>query len=92
MRYLLGFCLSCVLSAGLPQISAAAANNGDRAAVTDVFNYFVDAWNRHDMKALASVFSEDADFVNVIRQRWIGRKAIKTPMPPITKPFLKRAN
>jgi len=78
VRYLFGFILSCVLSAGFPLISAAASTDtGDKAAVIDVLNHFVDAWNRHDMNALASVFSEDADFVNVIGQRWIGRKAIK---------------
>jgi uncharacterized protein (TIGR02246 family) len=47
------------------------------AAVVAVAQKFVDAWNRHDMDAFASVFSTDADFVNVIGQRWIGRDAIR---------------
>jgi uncharacterized protein (TIGR02246 family) len=49
----------------------------DKTAVVAVVQRFVDDWNSHDMNALASVFSEDADFVNVIGQRWIGREAIK---------------
>jgi uncharacterized protein (TIGR02246 family) len=54
----------------------------DKTAVVAVVQHFVDAWNRHDMDALVSVFSEDADFVNVIGQRWIGREAIKEAHAP----------
>jgi uncharacterized protein (TIGR02246 family) len=49
----------------------------EKTAVIAVVQHFVDAWNLHDMGAFASIFSEDADFVNVIGQRWIGREAIK---------------
>jgi uncharacterized protein (TIGR02246 family) len=38
---------------------------------------FEDAWNRHDMDAFAMLFSNDADFANVIGMRWVGRGAIK---------------
>ncbi len=38
---------------------------------------FVDAWNQHDMDALAALFTEDADFVNVRGTRWVGRSAIR---------------
>ena len=54
----------------------------DKTAVVAVVQHFLDAWNRHDMDALVSVFSEDADFVNVIGQRWIGREAIKEAHAP----------
>src|SRR5207247_9882807 len=37
----------------------------DEAAVRAVINAFIDAWNRHDMKMLSALFSEDADFVDV---------------------------
>jgi uncharacterized protein (TIGR02246 family) len=62
-----------------PRAGAAAMNQQDeeKAAVIAVAQKFVEAWNRHDMDALASVFSQDADFVNVIGQRWIGRNAIR---------------
>ena len=38
---------------------------------------FVRAWNAHDMKALAGLFSEDADFVNVVGMWWKGRAEIQ---------------
>jgi uncharacterized protein (TIGR02246 family) len=37
---------------------------GDEQAIRDVVDRFVDAWNRHDAKAFAAVFAEDADFTN----------------------------
>lgn len=55
----------------------AAAHAGEEEAVTAVVGAFEDAWNRHDMDSLASLFADDADFVNVRGMRWIGRAAIK---------------
>jgi uncharacterized protein (TIGR02246 family) len=36
----------------------------DQQAIRAVMDRFMDAWNRHDAKAFASVFAEDADFTN----------------------------
>ena len=61
-----------------PVMSAADSSRApDEAAVVAVTRGFVDAWNRHDMSAMGNLFTEDADFVNVIGQRWIGSEAIK---------------
>jgi uncharacterized protein (TIGR02246 family) len=49
----------------------------DEAAVKAVASGSVDAWNRHDMKAFAALFAEDADFVNVIGLWWRGRAEIQ---------------
>jgi uncharacterized protein (TIGR02246 family) len=49
----------------------------DEAGVTAVVHAFQEAWNSHDMDAFALLFATDADFVNVIGMRWIGRDAIK---------------
>jgi uncharacterized protein (TIGR02246 family) len=38
----------------------------DTSTVTRVVNAFADAWNRHDMEALAQLFATDAEFVNVV--------------------------
>ena len=35
-------------------------------------------WNRHDMRAFAALFAENADFVNVIGMHWHGRLEIET--------------
>ena len=36
-----------------------------------------DTWNVHDMDAMATLFCEDADFVNVIGMRFKGRQEIE---------------
>jgi uncharacterized protein (TIGR02246 family) len=42
----------------------------DRQDIRLLIERFVDAWNRHDAKAFAAVFAEDADFTN-----WRGTSA-----------------
>jgi uncharacterized protein (TIGR02246 family) len=36
----------------------------DEHAIRTVMDRFMDAWNHHDAKAFAALFSEDADFTN----------------------------
>ena len=60
-----------------PVLMAEPAQSNDETGVRSVVHGFEDAWNHHDMNALASLFAPDADFVNVIGMRWIGREAIK---------------
>jgi len=48
----------------------------DEIGVRAIVNGFEDAWNRHDMNALGTLFATDADFVNVVGMRWVGRDAI----------------
>ena len=38
---------------------------------------FQESWNQHDIEKLANLFAEDADFVNVLGMRWVGRSAIR---------------
>jgi uncharacterized protein (TIGR02246 family) len=45
--------------------------------VDTVVSAVVEAWNRHDMKALAAQFTEDADFVNVVGMHFRGRPQIE---------------
>jgi len=47
------------------------------AAVESLAVQWQDAWNRHDMSAVAALFTEDADFVNVFGARWRGRREIE---------------
>lgn len=48
-----------------------------RAAPEDVAAAFVDAWNARDPDALAALFDEDAEFVNVVGLWWHDREAIR---------------
>jgi len=45
--------------------------------VTAIVNAFGECWNRHDMNSFAQLFSEDAEFVNVVGLWWKGREEIK---------------
>jgi uncharacterized protein (TIGR02246 family) len=38
---------------------------------------FASAWNAHDVPALADLFAEDADFVNVVGIWWRDRRSIE---------------
>jgi uncharacterized protein (TIGR02246 family) len=49
----------------------------DEHAIRAVMDRFMDAWNRHNAKAFAAVFAEDADFTNVRGNGASGRAKIE---------------
>jgi uncharacterized protein (TIGR02246 family) len=53
-------------------------NAPEAASVRAVAAAFVDDWNRHDITSFASLFADDAQFVNVIGLWWHGRAEIQT--------------
>jgi uncharacterized protein (TIGR02246 family) len=53
----------CFLSFPLLLMAQTGAET-DEHAIRAVMDRFMDAWNHHDAKAFAAVFSEDADFTN----------------------------
>jgi uncharacterized protein (TIGR02246 family) len=57
--------------------SAFAQTSADESRIRMLPKAFEQAWNKHDMKALASLATEDADFVNVGAKHWKGRKEIE---------------
>ena len=76
MRHL--FALGALLSFSVTSASVAMDKRiNDEVGVNAVVHGFEDAWNRHDMDAFAMLFAPDADFVNVVGMRWVGRDAIK---------------
>ena len=54
-----------------------AAQGQDEAAIDGAEADLQEAWNRHDAKAFASFFTEDADCVNVVGWWWKGRTQIE---------------
>ena len=50
----------------LPAWAQAKENGDDRKAIESIAASFQDAWNRHDMDALASLMAEEVDFVTVL--------------------------
>jgi hypothetical protein len=69
--------LPALLCAPLFAIGIIHAALSDEQAVRKVVNDFPDAWNHHDMNAFGTLFTSDADFVNVTGTRWHGRAAIQ---------------
>ena len=56
---------------------ACAGPTQDEAQVREVATQQGDAWNRHDAKAYAGLFTEGADLVNVVGWWWKGRAEIE---------------
>ena len=49
---------------------------GNEEAIRKTVMGFEQAWNTHDMELLASLFREDAEFINVVGMHWHRRDAI----------------
>jgi len=73
----LGLLIPVSVAASLSQEKVMTEQHQEETAVIAIAQSFIGAWNRHDMDAFAAIFSSDADFVNVVGQRWIGRDAIR---------------
>jgi uncharacterized protein (TIGR02246 family) len=52
-------------------------NHQDEQAIRKVVADFTEAWNKHDAHAFSMVFSEDADFTNVVGKGTKGRAEIE---------------
>jgi uncharacterized protein (TIGR02246 family) len=55
----------------------AAGQADDEAAIRALEARQPEAWNRHDAKAYASLFTEDGDCVNIVGWWWKGRAEIE---------------
>ncbi|HZR04538.1 MAG TPA: SgcJ/EcaC family oxidoreductase [Candidatus Udaeobacter sp.] len=61
----------------LPRIVRCDSSEAEATAIRELEKRQQDAWNRHDAKAYASLFSEDGDCVNVVGWWWKGRAEIE---------------
>lgn len=59
-----------------PQAATAALSKADDEGIRKTVMGFETAWNTHDMKLLATLFREDAEFINIVGMHWHGRDAI----------------
>ena len=48
----------------------------DQEEIRTVALGFFEAWNRHDMKAFAALFTDDADRINIVGMHWRGKDAV----------------
>jgi uncharacterized protein (TIGR02246 family) len=60
--------------------------------IETVISAVVEAWNRHDMKAYAAQFTEDADFVNVLGMHFRGRPQIEAVHVDLHRTIFRNSN
>jgi uncharacterized protein (TIGR02246 family) len=48
----------------------------DESAVRALVNEFANTWNRHDMKAMHELDTEDVEWINVVGQYWRGKETV----------------
>jgi ketosteroid isomerase-like protein len=74
-RRLIMAAISCVAISSLA--IAADDNATDETAIRQVAKDYVTYWNKHDLNAFANLFTEDAEWVNVVGHIWRGKTVIK---------------
>jgi uncharacterized protein (TIGR02246 family) len=64
----------------------------DEQSIVALINRFVDGWNRHDAKAFAAIFAEDADFTNWRGEGASGRSKIEEFHAPMFATIFKNSH
>lgn len=77
MKYILLKLLLLASIISLARVTSAAGDSADESAIRQLEMQQQEAWNRHDAKAYASLFTEDGDCVNVVGWWWKGRAEIE---------------
>ena len=72
--------LIAILALVIASDAPSAAQSSDEAAIRRIDQMWDEGWNRHDPHAIASLLSEDADFVNVTGTWYKGRAAFERLM------------
>jgi uncharacterized protein (TIGR02246 family) len=70
----IAFCLVGVLT--MAGANTLAMNGSDERNIRAVVTAYVEAWNHHEMETLAGLFTDDADWINIVGMHWRGRAAI----------------
>jgi uncharacterized protein (TIGR02246 family) len=66
-----------IFALAFPRIGLCDSSKAETTAIQELERQQQNAWNRHDAKAYASLFSEDGDCVNVVGWWWKGRGEIE---------------
>ena len=67
-------------------------STSDEPTIQAVIDVFMRAWNRHDAKAFAAVFSEDADFTNWRGVGASGRAKIEESHAPVFATIFRQSH
>ncbi len=66
-----------IFALALPRIALSDSSEAETTAIRELERQQQEAWNRHDAKAYANLFSEDGDCVNVVGWWWKERAEIE---------------
>src|ERR1700686_3772766 len=66
-----------IFALALPHIALCDLPEAETKAIRELEKKQQDAWNRHDARGYANLFSEDGDCVNVVGWWWKGRAEIE---------------
>jgi uncharacterized protein (TIGR02246 family) len=66
---------SCAANAELTSPPPALSGE-DEAAVRAIVNEFANTWNRHDMKAMHDLDTDDVEWINVVGHHWRGKTTV----------------
>ena len=69
---LLGFTTRDSASTSTPPVFSA----DDESAVRSLVNEFANTWNRHDMKAMHELDTDDVEWINVTGNDWRGKATV----------------
>lgn len=53
-----------------------ALSTADESAVRSLVDQFAESWNRHDMKAMHELDTEDVEWINVVGHYWRGKTTV----------------
>jgi len=70
-------------------IGAIAITPFDEQAIRAVMTEYGDSWNRHDMGAMAELFTDDVHWVNIVGWHWSGKTAVVTGHEAIHRTFFQ---
>ena len=83
------FLIGSVLAA---QDAQPTARTADREQITALVRSWEEAWNSHDMRALANLFHEDGIWVLWTGQVWTGRKTIEEGHAAVHRTVFRNSN
>jgi uncharacterized protein (TIGR02246 family) len=66
---------SCASNAPMTRTPPALSAE-DEAAVGAIVNEFANTWNRHDMKAMHDLDTDDVEWINVVGHHWRGKTTV----------------
>jgi uncharacterized protein (TIGR02246 family) len=56
--------------------AAFAQDASEQTEIRAVVARYAEAWNRHDIAALADILTDDTDLINIVGMHWRGRAAV----------------